>query len=279
MLSYQHEYHAGNHADVLKHSVLALVLAALLRMDKPLRVFDAHAGSGLYDLGSREARRHAEYRGGIARVLAAADAPPALAPYLDALRACNAGGALRRYPGSPWLARSLLRPADHLVLMELHPQALTALRRLFGQDPQLHLHERDCFEGLPALLPPPERRGLVLIDPAYELKDDYRRVVGLLEACHRRWPTGVYLLWYPLLRDRPGARLPARVTALGLRRIYQVAIEVEGEGHEGLRGSGLLAVNLPWGVDAGIAALAPWLWRSLAPQGRGRWTAGWLVPE
>ena len=151
MLSYQHEYHAGNHADVLKHSVLALVLAALLRKDKPLRVFDAHAGSGLYDLGSREARRHAEYRGGIARVLAAADAPPALAPYLDALRACNAGGALQRYPGSPWLARSLLRPADHLVLMELHPQALTALRRLFGQDPQVHLHERDCFEGLPAL--------------------------------------------------------------------------------------------------------------------------------
>ncbi len=279
MLSYQHEYHAGNHADVLKHAVLTLVLRALLRKEKSLRVLDAHAGSGLYDLGSREARRHAEFEGGIGRVLAAGDAPAEIAPCLEAVRGCNGGSALRRYPGSPWLARSLLRPADHLVLMELHPQALAALHRLFGHDPQVHLHARDCFEGLPALLPPPERRGLVLIDPAYEDKDDYRRVVELLAACHRRWATGVYLLWYPLLRHRPGARLPARIAALGLRRVYQVAVEVEGEGHDGLRGSGVVAVNLPWGVDAEIAALAPWLWRTLSIQGRGRWSAGWLVPE
>lgn len=279
MLSYQHEYHAGNHADVLKHAVFVRVLQALAGKDKPLRVLDAHAGSGLYDLGSREARRHAEHAGGIARVLAAADPPPALVPYLEAVRACNGGRSLRRYPGSPWLAHSLLRPADHLVLMELHPRALGTLRRLYGRDPQVHVHERDSFEGLPALLPPPERRGLVLIDPSYELKDDYARVTGLLADCHRRWPTGVFLLWYPLVRGRAGERLPARIAALGMRRVYHIAIEVEGRGFDGMRGSGMLAVNLPFGLDTELAALAPWLWRTLATQGRGGPRAGWLVPE
>ncbi len=279
MLSYQHEYHAGNHADVLKHAVLVQVLGALLRKDKPLRVLDAHAGSGLYDLGSREARRNAEHAGGIARVLAAPDPPPALMPYLDAVRACNGSGRLRRYPGSPRLAHSLLRPVDHLVLMELHPRALALLRRLYGRNPQVHVHERDCFEGLPGLLPPPERRGAVLIDPSYEVKDDYARVVELLADCYRRWPTGVYLLWYPLVRGRAGERLPARVAALGIRRVYHLAVEVEGKGYDGMRGSGMLVVNLPYGVDAQLAPLAPWLWRTLAVEGRGRFAAGWLVPE
>lgn len=279
MLSYQHEYHAGNHADVLKHAVFVRVLSALLQKDRPLRVFDAHAGSGLYDLGSREARRHVEHEGGIGRLLAAPAPPPALMAYLEAVRACNGGAALRRYPGSPWLARSLLRPADQLVLMDLHPRALEVLRRRHGHDPQVHVHARDCFEGLPALLPPPERRGVVLVDPSYELKDDYARVVDLLASCHRRWPTGVYLLWYPLLRDQPGERLPARVAALGIRRIYQLAVEVEGRGFAGMRGSGMLVVNLPYGLDAELEVLAPWLWRTLAVAGRGAAHAGWLVPE
>jgi len=279
MLSYQHEYHAGNHADVLKHAVFVRVLLALLQKDKPLRVFDAHAGSGLYDLGSREARRHAEHEGGIAKVLAAAAPPPALAAYLEAVRACNGGTGLRCYPGSPWLARSLLRPADQLVLMELHPRAIEALRHRYGRDPQVHVHARDCFEGLPALLPPPERRGLVLIDPPYEVKDDYARVVDLLAACHRRWPAGTYLLWYPLLRGQRGERLPARVAAQGIRRIYRLELEVEGRGFAGMRGSGLLAVNPPYGLDAELEVLADWLWRVLAAAGRGGARAGWLVPE
>lgn len=279
MLSYQHEYHAGNHADVLKHAVLALAISTLARKDKPLRLFDAHAGSGRYDLASREARRLAEHAGGIERVLAAADPPATLAPYLAAVRACNAGEkALRHYPGSPFIARHLLRPADHLVLMELHPRSLGALRRTFRGDRQVHIHERDCFEGLPAMLPPPERRGLVLIDPSYEVKDEFARVADLLHRCHGRWPGGVYLVWYPLIRDRESERFPVRIAELGIRRIYQVVLDVTGPAATGLHGSGLLVVNLPFGMEAELAGLMPRLHRTLAGNG-GTWSAGWLVPE
>lgn len=279
MLSYQHEYHAGNHADVLKHAVLALTIRALQKKPAPIRVFDAHAGSGSYDLRSREARRNAEHERGIARVMAAPGAPDALAPYLAAVRACNTGATLRQYPGSPHLARGLLRPADHLVLMDLHPQALGALRRQYAGDGQVHIHARDCFEGLPALLPPPERRGLALVDPSYEVKDDFARVAGLLGTCHRRWPGGVYLLWYPLIRDRAAERFPARIAALGIRKLYHVALEVEGPGFQGMRGSGLCVANLPFGVAEELQALLPWLWDVLAPSRLGGWQAGWLVPE
>jgi 23S rRNA (adenine2030-N6)-methyltransferase len=277
-LSYQHEYHAGNHGDVLKHALLALAIRALQRKEAPLRIFDSHAGSGVYDLGSREARRNAEHEGGVARVLAAGP-PPELAPWLDVVRACNAGPSLRRYPGSPAIARALLRPSDHLVLMELHPRALGALRSAFGRDARVHVHERDCFEGLPALVPPPERRGLALIDPSYEQKEDFARVAGMLAECHRRWPGGTYLVWYPLIRDRQSERFPARIAGLGIRRIYQAVLEIEGPGHAGMRGSGVLAVNLPWGLDAALGRILPWLWQTLALEKRGSWQAGWLVPE
>jgi len=279
MLSYQHDYHAGNHADVLKHAVLAMVIRALQRKPAPLRVLDAHAGSGLYDLRSREAQRNAEHERGIAPVLAATDPPACLAPYLEQVRACNPGAALRRYPGSPWLARELLRPQDHLALMELHPAALSALRRNLAGDPRVHVHARDCFEGLPALVPPPERRGVALIDPAYEVKDDFVKVAALLAACHQRWPGGVYLLWYPLIRDRAAERFPARIAALGISKIYHVSLQVEAPAFPGLRGSGLCVVNLPFGLDVQLAALLPWLWHVLSPARQGGWQAGWLVPE
>lgn len=279
MLSYQHEYHAGNHADVLKHAALALVIRALQRKDAPIRVFDAHAGSGLYDLRSREARKNAEHEAGIAQVLSAAAPPAELGPYLDAVRACNTGTALRRYPGSPWIARHLLRPADQLVLMELHPRSLGGLRKVFGRDAQVHIHARDCFEGLPALVPPPERRGLALIDPSYEVKEDFARVAELLAACHGRWPGGVYMIWYPLIRDRAAERFPNRIAATGIRRIYRLLLQVEADSFTGMRGSGLMIVNLPFGLEERFDELLPWLRQTLAGPGRGEWQAGWLVPE
>jgi 23S rRNA (adenine2030-N6)-methyltransferase len=279
MLSYQHEYHAGNHADVLKHAALCLVIEGLQRKESPIRLFDAHAGAGLYDLRSREARKNAEHEAGIARVLAAGAPPADILRYLDTVRACNTGPALRRYPGSPRLARHLMRPDDHLVLMELHPRALAALRKTFVRDRQVHIHARDCFEGLPALVPPPERRGLALIDPSYELKEDFGRVVELLAACHRRWPGGTYLIWYPLIRDRAAERFPGKVAASGIRRIYRLVLQVESDSFTGIRGSGLLIVNPPFGLGERLQALMPWLWRVLAVEGRGEWQAGWLVPE
>jgi 23S rRNA (adenine2030-N6)-methyltransferase len=295
MLSYQHEYHAGNHADVLKHATLALVIRALQRKAAPIRVLDATAGSGSYDLAGREARRNAEHRGGIVRVLDAVDPPAELGPYLDAVRASNAGGALRRYPGSPAIARHLLRPADHLELIELHPRAVASLRRRFGGDRQVHIHERDCFEALPALVPPAERRGVALIDPSFEVKHDFARVVAMLETCYRRWPTGAYLLWHPLISDRglagssrppgetdrqgPAERFPGLVAATGIRRIFAVTLEAQARDFTGLRGSGMLVVNPPFGLADQLEALMPWLWERLAVDRRGGWKAEWLVPE
>jgi 23S rRNA (adenine2030-N6)-methyltransferase len=280
MLSYQHEYHCGNHADVLKHSILALTIRALQRKDTPLRVIDAHAGSGIYDLGSAEAQRNAEFRSGISRVLAAASPPLELAPYLAAVRAMNPDAdTLRRYPGSPQIAHQLLRPQDHLELLELHPQALACLRRSFGHAARVHVHERNSYEGLPGLVPPPERRGLVLIDPSYEVRQELRSVIDTVSAGHARWPGGTWLIWYPLLRDPQTARLPAKLAATGIRKIYRSELQVENDGHMGLRGSGILIINPPYGLDTALGNLVPWLWEHLANDARGGWAAEWLVGE
>jgi 23S rRNA (adenine2030-N6)-methyltransferase len=280
MLSYQHEYHCGNHADVLKHSILALTIRALQRKDKPLRIIDTHAGSGIYDLDSAEARRNAEFETGIGRVLSVAAPPLEMEPYLAAVRAVNPdGGNFSRYPGSPQIAHHLLRPQDHLELLELHPQAVARLRRTFGRDARVHMHDRDSYEGLPGLVPPPERRGLVLIDPSYEVRQELAAVVTALATGHGRWPGGTWLIWYPLLRDPQTARLPAKLAATGIRRIFRAELEVESKGHMGLRGSGMLMINPPYGMDTALANLLPWLWERLANDGRGGWMAEWLVGE
>ena len=272
MLSYQHDYHAGNHADVLKHAVLALVIRALQKKDTPLRVFDAHAGSGIYDLRSHEARKNAEFEGGIERALAAPAPPGEVHEYLASVRALNGEGkVLHLYPGSPQVARHLLRPDDHLELLELHPAALAKLHRHFGRDPRVHIHNRDAFEGLPALVPPKERRGVVLVDSAYEVKEDFVSVVELLKNCHRRWPTGVYLLWYPLIRHPLAERFPAKVRATGLPKILQVELSVEPEAFNGLRGSGLCIVNPPFGLGGKLNVLLPWLWETLKNDARSGW--------
>lgn len=278
MLSYQHDYHAGNHADVLKHSVLALVVRALQRKDAAFRVLDAHAGSGVYDLRSGEARKNAEFEGGIGRVLAAASPPAEIRDYLDAVRALNGPANTHLYPGSPQVARHLLRPQDHLELMELHPAALTRLHRNFGRDSRVHIHDRNAFEGLPALVPPREKRGLVLVDSAYEVKEDFTAVVELLKTCHRRWPTGIYMLWYPLIRHPLAERFTAKVRGTGLPEILQAELRVEVDGFNGMRGSGLCIVNPPFGLDQKLNVLLPWLWATLKNDDRTGWKVEWLTP-
>jgi 23S rRNA (adenine2030-N6)-methyltransferase len=283
MLSYQHEYHFGNHADVLKHSTLALCIRALQAKESPIRVFDSHAGAGRYETGTAKAKRNPEFRNGIGRlwslVDSPADLPKDLSPYLEVVRALNDGRELKRYPGSPLIARRLLRKQDQLALLELHPEAANALARLFARDPGTHLHFRDSYEGLPALLPPPERRGLVLIDPSYEVKEEFNRVRDLLVACHRRWPAGTFLVWYPLIRHAASGRFPSKIAASGIRDIYRVELRVEDDGFQGLRGSGVLIVNLPYGLQNRLEKLAPWLWQSLSTESRGGFRAEWLVPE
>ena len=278
MLSYQHDYHAGNHADVLKHLVLALVVRALQRKDTPLRVVDAHAGSGIYDLRSNEARKNQEFAGGIGRVLAASQPPVEAQDYLAAVRALNANRkSLDLYPGSPQVVRHLLRPEDHLELLELHPAALARLHRNFGRDSRVHIHDRDAFEGVTALVPPPEKRGAVLVDSSYEVKEDFTAVIDLLKTCHRRWPGGAYLMWYPLIRHPLAERFTAKVRATGIPKILQAELRVDAEGFDGMRGSGLCIVNPPFGLDQKLNTLLPWLWATMKNDERSGWRVEWLT--
>ena len=275
MLSYQHEYHAGNHADVLKHTVLALLIQALKRKPAAFRVIDSHAGSGVYDLGSQMAQHGREFETGVALVRQASAPPPSVRPYLEVLDALNGAGALRDYPGSPELALRLLREQDHLELFELHPQAATALQKRYAHNAQVHVHRRDGFEGLVAVVPPQERRGIALIDPAYEEKDDFGRVADLVGACRKRWANGVYMVWYPLIRRAGADRLIAALRESMIPRTLRVELEV-APNSDGLKGSGLVIANLPFQVEAELRTLVPWLGRVLAQSADTRYGVRWL---
>jgi 23S rRNA (adenine2030-N6)-methyltransferase len=275
VLSYQHDYHAGNHADVVKHSVLALLIRALQRKATPLRVIDSHAGSGIYDLESRMAQHGREFETGAALALSAADPPPCALPYLEVLAAVNAGGALRHYPGSPELALRLLRAQDELELFELHPQALAALRARYARNRQVHIHGRDGFEGLVAVVPPKDRRGVALIDPSYERKEEFARVREVVAACQQRWANGVYVVWYPLIRHAGADRLIEELRRLELPRAFRVEVEV-APAADGLRGSGLIIANLPYRVETELNELLPWLSRVLRRGRVGTQVAQWL---
>lgn len=281
MLSYRHIYHAGNFADVFKHVVLVQLLRALQRKDAPLFVLDTHAGIGRYDLAADEAQKNREFAAGVQRTLECVEPPEAVAEYLDLVRAENADDeTLRHYPGSPRLIRALLRPQDRLALTELHPADFAALKTLFAGDRQVAVHRQDAYQGLKAFLPPRERRGLVLIDPPYELKDEYARVAAGLQAAHARWPTGVYAVWYPILSRSLVTRFHDAVTATGIRRILCTELRIGADtGRSAFVGSGLLIVNPPWPLQDELARPLRWLRHCLDPQARGGERLDWLVPE
>ncbi|MGF1547482.1 MAG: 23S rRNA (adenine(2030)-N(6))-methyltransferase RlmJ [Thiotrichales bacterium] len=274
MLSYRHAYHAGNHADVLKHAVYTLILNYFRLKPTPFCVIDGHAGAGQYNLNDTPARMHAEYRDGVARILGVS-APKLLQPYLQALEAHQSySGELHSYPGSPALARSFLRPQDELILLELHPSDFAQLKQRYCRDRQIHLHRRDAYEGLPALVPPRLRRGLLLLDPPYELKEDYHRIPELVTTLQNKWPTACVVVWYPLLPGNPGAHLITRLKRSALPDLLQIELWTQSpESARGLYGSGLIIHQPPWQLVAQLNELLPWLTTRLT-QGSG---AGWTV--
>jgi 23S rRNA (adenine2030-N6)-methyltransferase len=255
--------------------VLVLLIQALMRKPAAFRVIDSHAGSGAYDLGSPLAQHGREFETGVARVRSARSPPPCARRYLDLLDEVNPPGALLRYPGSPELAARLLRDQDHLELFELHPQAAAALRRRYARNTRIHVHRRDGFEGLVAVVPPKERRGLVLIDPAYEDKNDFGRVADLVDACRKRWASGVYMVWYPLIQHAGADRLIEALRELTIPRTLRVELELLPN-TDGLRGSGLVIANLPFQVDKDLRELIPWLGRVLAQSAAGTHSIHWL---
>jgi len=278
-MNYRHAYHAGNFADVVKHVVFTLVIEHLRLKPAPFRIIDTHAGIGVYDLASEAAQKTGEWREGIGRLMAARLSPAAaevLAPYLDIVRRLNPGGALVRYPGSPLLARELMRADDRLVVNELHPEDQDELKRLFAHDPQVRVMALDAWTALKALLPPPERRGVMLIDPAFEQTGELARLVGGLKEAARRFATGTFLLWYPIKEMAPVDAFRREVAALGLPKAMAIELMIRG-GTDGTRlnGAGLIAVNAPFTLSAKLDALLPELARVLA-QGDG---AGFNVEQ
>jgi 23S rRNA (adenine2030-N6)-methyltransferase len=276
MLSYQHAYHAGNHADVLKHVVLLALLAKLAGKDKPLRYIETHAGAGGYDLRAPAARKNREYLGGIGRIWNASDAPTAVARLFDLVRGYNGGAdTLSRYPGSPWLARELLRPGDSIYLFELHPAEERALEHALGSDRRVTVQRANGLEGCIGLVPPPERRGLVFIDPSYETKNEHSQVIDTLRKAHRRFATGTYAIWYPVLERRWVERFERAVRGLGFGAVdvYELRVAPDGRG-DGLTGSGMIVANPPWKLRDELALALPWLASELGVDGGGSYRVG-----
>lgn len=278
-MNYRHAYHAGNFADVIKHATLALVVEHLKRKDAPFFTLDTHAGIGAYDLASIPAEKTGEWRQGILPVMEAPGHPPELEPYLEAVRALNGDGGLRWYPGSPALVRALLRPIDRMAAVELHPEDAEILRARFFGDRQVGIHHMDGYQALKALLPPAERRGMVLIDPPFEVRDEFDRIrKGLIQA-QKRWPTGLYGIWYPIKGRAPIDRFYADLSMSGLPKTFAAELLVRPDDDPTrLNGCGLVLVNPPWKLDEALSNLLPWLAAVLAP-GTGGHRLDWLVPE
>lgn len=267
MLSYRHGFHAGNHADVLKHVTLVALLNLLMRKDKPIVVVDTHAGAGMYSLEQGFAVRNAEFRNGIARLWKRSDLPEPVADYLDQVRAVNPDGVLRNYPGSPRIALGMLRPQDRLRLFELHRSEGLILAQQFAQGGRrVVVTAGDGFAGLKAVLPPSSHRGLVLVDPSYELASDYRAVVAALRDSLQRFATGAYAVWYPLLHRRASIQLPENLRRAAGSEWLDIALQVTAPSPEGLglHGSGMFIVNPPWKLSEQMRGIMPWLTRALA---------------
>jgi len=280
MLAYRHQFHAGNFADVFKHALLTRLLMLLERKDKPYLYLDTHAGIGRYDLTHEWARKKAEHEDGIARLWQRTDIPDLLEPYMRAVRAENRGPALRFYPGSPRIARGLLRANDRMVLTELSRDDCQTLMDLFAGDPQVRVYYDDGYHALKAFLPPLERRGLVLVDSSFDRSGEFARLTEGLALAHRRWATGVFALWYPLMEAAVMHGFERGAIATGIRRILQLELGVLPEGwNASLRGCGMLVVNPPFGFEEEARALLQWLWPILSEAGEGGVRVRWLVPE
>ncbi|MBY0431955.1 MAG: 23S rRNA (adenine(2030)-N(6))-methyltransferase RlmJ [Rhodospirillales bacterium] len=255
-MNYRHAFHAGNFADVVKHAVLALVIEHLKRKDQPFRVIDTHAGLGRYDLEGEQAGKTGEWRGGIARMMTGPPVSAALEPYLAVVRAMNpADGSVRFYPGSPRLSRALIRPQDKLALVELHPRDAAALKAEFRRDEQVKVMEMDAYAALKGLLPPPERRGVVLIDPPFEVKGEFERIRRGLSEAFRRWPTGIYMIWYPIKGHGPVRTFLDSMKELAVPMFTAEVMLRSEENIFRLNGCGLLVLNPPWKLDEAVADL------------------------
>jgi 23S rRNA (adenine2030-N6)-methyltransferase len=281
MFSYRHAFHAGNHADVLKHVILIQLLSYMNQKETPYMVVDTHAGAGVYNLDDAFASKNAEYESGITRLWDRTDLPPAVADYVKMVKAMNPSGKLRHYPGSPFIAEQVMREADRLRLFDLHPtegkvlaenfRKLEAHKAAQGQRPTVRgkrvmVERSDGFGALKTLLPPPSRRALVLTDPSFEDKRDYRLVKDTLSDALKRFPTGIYAVWYPVLQRMESRQFPGQLKRLPANGWLHATLSIGGPSPDGfgLRGSGMFIINPPWTLEATLREILPWLKERLA---------------
>jgi 23S rRNA (adenine2030-N6)-methyltransferase len=284
LFSYRHGFHAGNHADVLKHIVLTHILQYYNQKETPYWFVDLHAGAGLYDLGGEWAQKKGEYLDGIARVWDAKSRPPAVMQYLDVIKELNPDGELRIYPGSPWLALQACRTQDKLRLFEMHPNEADILRQNLDQRAsrvprQTAVFGDDGFAGLKGHIPPPTRRAIVLIDPSYEDKQDYRRVIETLKDAMLRFPTGCYVVWYPQIQRREAQELPRQLEKISGKNWTHVSVSVQKPSPDGLglHGSGMFVINPPYTLTAAMKETLPWLVKILGQDERAHYKLDFLT--
>lgn len=280
MLSYRHSFHAGNHADVLKHLVQVLIIQALQQKEKGFLYLDTHSGAGHYSLASKEAEKTAEFNTGIAYLWERKDCPSEVAFYLDQIKQINPSKKLTYYPGSPLLAANLLRSQDRAILTELHPTDYPLLRKNFADKKNVTVKRENGFQQLKAVLPPVERRGFILIDPPYELKEDYELVVKAVVEGYKRFATGTYAIWYPVVLRQQIKKMFRALQATGIRKILQVELAIKPDSTQrGMTASGMVVINPPWTLETQMKNVLPYLTRVLAPEGTGSWTVNWITPE
>ncbi|WP_040259613.1 23S rRNA (adenine(2030)-N(6))-methyltransferase RlmJ [Pseudomonas massiliensis] len=278
-MNYRHAFHAGNHADVFKHLVLSRLIALMSRKEQPFAYLDTHAGVGLYDLHGDQASRTGEYLEGVSRLWGAQEVPELAADYLRILRKLNPDGTLRYYPGSPELARRLARQQDSLQFNEKHPDDGLALKENMKRDPRVAVHRGEGWHVPRALLPTPEKRAIILVDPPFEQPDELQRCAKAMKEAIARMRQAVVVLWYPIKDERAMRRFYQELTSTGAPKLLKAELFVHpADTDTRLNGSGLAISNPPWGLEEELHGLLPWL-AQLLGQSQGSWRMDWPIPE
>lgn len=278
MLSYRHAFHAGNFADVLKHTILIQILEYLGKKDKPFCCIDTHAGPGKYELDGDYAQKNQEYQNGIGKLWLRDDLPECVEEYLNLVKRFNQPDKLTRYPGSPLLIKQMLRNKDRLCLFELHSTEIKLLKDLTSQ--HITVSHGDGLKDSLKLLPPIERRGLVLIDPSYEIKNDYTQVVDALKLMHKRFAVGTYALWYPVINRRKNQLLEKAIQSSGINNVQLFELGIRNDSNEhGMTSSGMIIINPPWTLVSQMQQTLPWLAEVLGQEGEGFYRIETLVAE
>ena len=280
MLSYRHAFHAGNFADVLKHSLLLHTVSYMTQKEKPLRIIDTHAGAGAYKLSGNPVIKNREYDNGIGKLWERDDLPPLVQDYVNFIKTCNADKQLHVYPGSPLFMQTLLRPKDNLFLHELHSTDWRLLTELIGNDKRVKIIDDDGLAGMQALLPPPDRRALVFIDPSYELKNEYHEVVKQVANAYKRFSTGTYVIWYPVVLRQRIDDMQKALQKSGMKNIqvFQLGIAADSPAY-GMNSSGLFVVNPPWTLWKAMEEALPYLADILGEHGEGFYRLEQIVAE